>query len=98
MKDYPDELEHIVHNEHSEHDIESESIRQIIDGLEIEDHYFHELQLFEIEEAIQTVQNNDSGKSLEKEPTIRPAEPDFEIVHVHPVDYPEIIYDDKKSK
>ena len=96
MKDIPDELEHIVYNEHSEHDIENESIRKIMDGLEIEDHYFREAQLLEIEEAVQTAQ--DRGKAVEKEPAIRLAEPDFEIVHVHPVNFPEIIYDDKKQK
>ena len=96
MKDLPDELEHIVQSEHSEHDIENEFIREIMDGLEIDDHYFIEDPQLEIEGAIQTVKS--SGKSVEKEPAIRLAEPDFEIVHVHPVNFPEIIYDDKEQK
>ena len=67
-----------------------------MDGLEIDDQYFREAQLLEIEEAVQTVKNN--GKAIEKEPAIRLAEPDFEIVHVHPVNFPEITYNDKKQK
>jgi hypothetical protein len=94
MKDQPFELEHIVEDEYLEHDVENEFLHKIEGGIDYGMENNREIELLEIEQAIEKIQSPDKGIDVDR-PEIIDAPSDLKILYEHPVDYPEIIYDDK---